>query len=176
MEQDQRRPRTDRLLRTWGYVFVFLLCGGIVFGVGRWLGLRPYLQITISQLEITEEGTVRVASTRKYSAPIEIAEVCFIDEKYVGRSSLFGNGEFSLLPVTEGFREKRYNVVEFGAHILRGNDEVAREARSVEAIITVGETYEVCPGKPLTVYRIRGKSGRVYERRIEVADHWSPPK
>ena len=174
MNEPHLHRRPDRLLRTGGYILLFLLCAGALYAINwalRGKVSKPYLRITFTKIELEDDGNLRVRGTGEYTTPIRITDFETVEGTMGGLCREVGRGE----SIDETHRWTCPDSYFWWALTLleitrsrRHNPEFDPSDCSILAMATCGHTYELHPGDSLTICRVRGKSRRVYERRIEV--------
>jgi hypothetical protein len=173
-----RRP--DRLLRTGGYILLFLLCAGALYVINRAWHKKESLRITFSEIELDNDGTLRVEGTGEYTTPVWTADFDSVNGRLGrgwgtddGLALRFGRRHFGgcIFHLDDALLERKDMSDQVKATVDDlYKDEFDPSARSVEIMAKCGETYELHFGDSVVICRVRGKSGAVYERRIEVID------
>jgi hypothetical protein len=156
-----------RYLLRWDTVLVtILLLGGGTVVLFPKLVTGDYARITVDYIQINAEGEAGLAYPGTQSSGTWVTERFLVDGQ--GEPPLSGRDSGGFPPWPESC-PGTLTFTLFDVRDRAAGKRVPERAELAERMtVTVGETYVVRPGRPLTVFRFTDSHGRVHEGQIEV--------
>jgi hypothetical protein len=158
------RPRSAFSIRRWPVllgILALLAVASIV--LWKFYSTAPYCRVTVVSIDVDEKAHLKLEARTLCSSGATDWYTDTVDGVTVSSSP--SRDWSSLRPLSGAF------AIEFDMQRLEPDHPLQSLAqRATEAFnVKVGETYQVTPDRPLLLYRLKDKDGRIHERWLEVS-------